>query len=301
MRILALSDTHHPENDLLSLDRGVLEHRPDWIVIAGDMLDAFDEVHLAEYLSMLARYDQPKLCVLGNHDLWHEQLDTPPLFSRLRQHDWGKHGIHLLNNGPVMQGSTAFVGTTGWYDYSLYSAARDFPDLHVYTHDDFRNWEDLTRDDCHRLFVPRNRKRWSDLSESDFARKVIVIESGSELQSIHCNDRLYIRWGVSDSEVSQRFAADLEVQLKQAQDVADHVIAVLHYLPFRAGVMVTQDPVQAGFTPYLGAAGFGDLVCRFSKVKTLIHGHSHTDMVYRVGGITCYSCTATARLIEIET
>ena len=123
----------------------------------------------------------------------------------------------------------------------------------------------------------------------------------SELQPPHCNDRLFIRWGASDSEICQRFAADLDEQLKSVSDVADHVVVVLHYLPFQAGVVQRPDPVHAFFTPYLGALRLGDVIRSYPKVRTVIHGHSHVDMVYDVDGITCFSCSPTPHLVEINT
>ena len=87
MRVLALADTHYPENDLAALDAAVLQHTPDVIVILGDMLDEFHHARLCEYTAALGRYNCSKSCVLGNHDFWshgkfvyNDQIHVPLIF-----------------------------------------------------------------------------------------------------------------------------------------------------------------------------------------------------------------------------
>lgn len=101
MRVLSLSDTHYPVSlGLTAFESAMLKQAPDLVVIAGDMLDCFDEQRMLEYLEILARYEPPKLCVIGNHDLWHEDRDTKALYEFLERFAWSDYGVHLLNTAP---------------------------------------------------------------------------------------------------------------------------------------------------------------------------------------------------------
>ena len=78
LRILQISDIHVRDNptqlaQVVDLARG---SRPDYIVIAGDTLNTWNEAlePLEQLFTGLAELDVPMYAVLGNHDHWSKEL-----------------------------------------------------------------------------------------------------------------------------------------------------------------------------------------------------------------------------------
>lgn len=297
MKILAVSDLHYPDNPLEWLEPAVLRHRPDLIVIAGDLLHMFDAQRFQEALEFLAKFDQRKLIVIGNHDLWHERRSTAELYDELKNRDMSSYGVHVLDSDPITIGSTGFVGSLGWYDYSLFAHHPDFDSVHFYSCEGFREWEDLTQDDFGRLLVPENRKPWSALSPLDFERKVILLEDGDCRQSAHWYDRIYIRWGVTDAALTARMNSVLEVHLRSLHDRVDRIIAVTHHVPFKETIGECNDPVQAYTSAFMGSFLLGRTILRYPKVEAVLYGHTHNPKAFVVGHVACWGLHARPQLI----
>jgi 3',5'-cyclic AMP phosphodiesterase CpdA len=103
----------------------------DALIITGD-LAIRNPLKLAECLTLFDGFKGPKMFVAGNHDLWSPPFTAMERYETKLDEIGSACGFHYLDNGPLMIGTTAFVGTIGWYDYEF----RD-PDLEV----DFKYYE----------------------------------------------------------------------------------------------------------------------------------------------------------------
>jgi len=256
VRIALTSDLHvehHPEVIPLVAER-VAALRPDVLVVAGD-LTANDE-RLEAALAALARSAPRTLFVAGNHDLWCHRDGGPT--SRTRYEEIVPRraraaGVTALGREPVAVDGVAFVGVTGWYDYSLRE-----PDLDAqFTLDDYRRgragvlrWND-------KLFV-----HWPD-------------DEGRLL---------------SDEEICAAQVAALEAQL--ADEGARPTVVVTHHLGHRALVtnfaqLIAGLPAEVrtrrevGEPPwdflngFMGSARLGEVALARPSVKALLAGHTH--------------------------
>lgn len=154
MRIAAVSDIHvlHDGSDeplLAKIKERVEELNPDVFVIAGDISDQLDI--LSDSLARLNVKNCVNLFVAGNHDIWFEEGDgTSSLekYSRVIGEICRENGFHHLPDAPFELESYAFVGSTGWYDYSFRREDLGIP-RENYERKEYRGavWYDLFRID----------------------------------------------------------------------------------------------------------------------------------------------------------
>ncbi len=156
MRIAAVSDIHARiggiDDGLVAAIRARVEEiDPDIFIIAGDISEKIAD--LERNLDKLALSSSTNLYVAGNHDIWFEE--NPPLGS-LEKYSTAigdvckKAGfIHLPDEFHV-DGTTAFVGTVGWYDYSFRRTDLDIP-LSSYTE---KQWKDAVWRDYYSIDWP---------------------------------------------------------------------------------------------------------------------------------------------------
>jgi len=136
-RILATADLHwglYDEGDDCTrrLAQFAAESGADALIIAGDVADSTDD-GFVECLSQFEAFDGPRMLVPGNHDVW--APDGPPegvdgsgsmaKYQRALPAQAQHAGFHMLDGHPLRLGPVAFVGTMGWYDYSLRNPALD--------------------------------------------------------------------------------------------------------------------------------------------------------------------------------
>jgi len=129
-RLLAAADLHfglRPEGDECTrlLAQQVCGSQADAFVIAGDVGET-DARNLRTCLQMFDAFTGLKLMVPGNHDLWTTSGDTERKYRTILPQVAADSGFAYLDRGPVTAGRTAFIGSIGWYDYSLRN-----PDLAV--------------------------------------------------------------------------------------------------------------------------------------------------------------------------
>ncbi len=104
--IYAISDTHDEEQiEVLAIPSKV-----DCIVHAGDV------VHHEKLFKKLDGFSLPVIIVLGNHDLWHQNLDYKNVIAKLKKIAKKYKNIFLLENEKVELGRIRFIGSTFWYN-----------------------------------------------------------------------------------------------------------------------------------------------------------------------------------------
>lgn len=150
MRIAAISDIH-VRND--GSDRRLLETirqrvetlSPDIFIIAGDVSSKLQI--LSDSLEILFQPDCTNLFVCGNHDLFFQEdkgLGSLEKYSTKVGEVCEKNKFIHLPENPYIVGKTAFVGSLGWYDYSLRRQDLRIPEA-AYEKKEFKGeiWFDL--------------------------------------------------------------------------------------------------------------------------------------------------------------
>lgn len=122
-KLLATADLHltlYPEGDTsaFELARHVCESDADAFIIAGDVAD-MSLGSIASCLRLFEGFEGLKLLVPGNHDLWVRSGDSKERYRTELPRVARECGFHMLDLGPATAGSWGFVGSIGWYDYSL--------------------------------------------------------------------------------------------------------------------------------------------------------------------------------------
>ena len=130
MRVAVSCDLHWgltPEGDASTreLARKLAADPPDVFIIAGDIAGA-DKTRFLEGLDVFRELRALKLLVLGNHDLWVNRGDSMGIFEKLPAVA-REANFRALEEGPVTEGGTAFVGNIAWYDYSFRDRSLNLP------------------------------------------------------------------------------------------------------------------------------------------------------------------------------
>ena len=155
--LLAAADLHfglYPKGDHCTrrLAQRVCRSDADVFIIAGDVGDA-DVENVRTCLQVFDAFSGIKLMVPGNHDLWTTAGDSEEKYRTVLPRIAAECGFAYLDAGAVTAGGTAFIGSIGWYDYSLRN-----PDLDV-SLEDYRHkslpgvctWND-------KLYIQRDRE-----------------------------------------------------------------------------------------------------------------------------------------------
>jgi len=128
LRLLATADLHYGtsaagDRAVEALARAVCESDADALLVAGDI--GVGAAGLEACLALFAPFRGRKLAVPGNHDVWvaREGESSWDLHEAAIPERLARHGFHALHLAPVTVGPVAFVGSMGWYDYSLGDAS----------------------------------------------------------------------------------------------------------------------------------------------------------------------------------
>lgn len=249
MRVVLTSDLHvehHREVIDLVAER-VRALAPAVLVVAGDVSHDLDTLEAA--LAALRPAAPRVVFVPGNHDLWcaPEGPTSRARFEEEIPRRLAGIGVDALGGGPVEIGGVAFVGVTGWYDYSLRNRALDA----TFTLDDYR------------------RGSWGRLRWNDKARIVWPGDDGAPLD---------------DPAICAAQVALLERQLAEAG--ARPTVVVTHHVPF-AELVTSYESLGRGGDPeaarlgwdfingFMGSAHLGEAMRRAPGVRLGCCGHTH--------------------------
>jgi hypothetical protein len=248
MRIAFTSDLHvdyQLEVVGLVADR-TAELEPDALVIAGDLSP---DLRLCEKtIKLLASSANKLLFVPGNHDLWplsdgsqssyRAKANSRQRYTEVLPELVERYGAVYLGLEPFVLGEVAFVGVTGWYDFSFRNR-----DLDSVIHEE--NYES-----------GRYRTmQWMDCRHMDWPDG-----SSGQLRDVSlCN------WMVD------RLAA----QTEKVAGVAERVVAVTHFLSHGGMVTHTGRPRADFVTAFLGSKRLGEVLDRCDDLARVISGHYH--------------------------
>lgn len=238
MRLALTSDLHvehHPEVVTLIAER-VRALAPDVLVVAGDVTPHLATLEAA--LRELARASPRLLFVPGNHDLW--MLPGTPSsrerYERALPEACARAGVGCVGREPIEIDGVAFVGVTGWYDYSLRNRALDG----TFTLDDYR------------------RGAWGRLRWNDKLRVSWPGDDGVELD---------------DPAICAAQVVSLERQLDAAG--ARPTVVVTHHLPLAELVTSRGEPPWDFINGFMGSARLGEAMRRAAGVRHAVCGHTH--------------------------
>jgi Icc-related predicted phosphoesterase len=238
MRLALTSDLHvehHPEVVALIVER-VRAIAPDVLVIAGDVSSQLATLEAA--LAELRRAAPRLVFVPGNHDLW--MLSGTPSSRARYEHEipalCARAGVDVVGGEPIEIDGVAFVGVTGWYDYSLRNRALD----DTFTLADYR------------------RGAWGRLRWNDKLRISWPGDDGAELD---------------DPAICDAQVRSLERQL--AAVGARPTVVVTHHLPVAELVTSRGEPPWDFINGFMGSARLGEAMRRAPGVRLGVCGHTH--------------------------
>jgi len=248
MRIASVSDLHldHAANRELmpALAAEIHRYGADLVVIAGDVS------HLEVWIERAIRSFQvvaPRVAyVPGNHDLWQapEQLERGA-------NTWARYrddlralvtdlGAAYLPSEPLRLGTVAVAGTCGWYDYGF--MLPEHRELMTPERGRTKRWE---------------RYQWSD------ANFVAFRGSNGDI--------------MSDHDVVEVMLAELAAQLEALQEdvEVEQIFVATHHLPFDELVLRSGTLPWEFFNAFMGSPRLGALLSEYSKVRSVVYGHTH--------------------------
>jgi predicted phosphohydrolase len=122
-RLLVTADLHYgnrPQADLCTraLAGFAGAREADALALAGDIGEREPDT-FATCLELFSDFDGPRLLVPGNHDVWRNEADSREKYEELLPRLAQEAGFHMLDDEPRVIGDAGFVGSIGWYDYSM--------------------------------------------------------------------------------------------------------------------------------------------------------------------------------------
>jgi len=192
--------------------------------------------------------------VPGNHDIWDLELQKYKIKQGISMQKYEvdlpnatkRAGFHFLPSNPlIIEDEFAFIGSIGWYDYTL-----------------------------------KNHKWDEKLSQEQ------VKYEEKYYKGRYLNELNYSNWGMTDKEVVEEFRNRLKDSFEVVKKIEKKMM-VLHYLPFMQSVEYKEIIEWDYFNAFMGAKIFGELIREF-QISTVIHGHTHMPLKYRLDDIMIY-------------
>ena len=292
MRICAAADIHYPRTDhdrCVAIAEAMCGSRADVIVLAGDVSTG-PEKHYRKFLRLFRAFDGPRLLVPGNHDLWSlaRRPDTQRRYRRTLKHIAETSGFHYLPGSPFVVGDVGFVGSIGWYDYSLRQVRSPVPGVRVTP---LRARRTPRGPELDANFARRDVP-WEELTEADFTGQALMWSHESVWKQLVWNDALYVGWGDTDSATTQRLADELGRDIEAVEPRVGYWVGVTHCVPFAELAGEPSADVEAAFVrAFLGSPVFGRAFLAHPKCRLVLCGHRHQQQVLSVGGIVAANCS----------
>lgn len=289
MKLLAISDVHvDPDKPgpWQEFAARAQDEQPDVLVLAGD-LTLGKPASYETLLGQFGFFSGPKLFVPGNHDLWqlHSKRKTWDRYERELPAAVAAAGWHYLDFGPVLVGDVAFIGCTGWYDFSLRQRTAPRPGLRVSPGQLSAPGRGM------KLFSARSRVLWEELGPDDYRTRAMQVSEESLSEGVVWNDAYYIDWQKSDEEMTRFFCDRLLAQARQISQ-ARQTVAVTHFVPFLEALPDYTDVAPAYARAFAGSLALGETILSLPQAKVAIFGHWHLSGHWRIGGMDAYNVSA---------
>jgi len=261
----------------------------DAMVLAGDLATGAEK-HYHKLLRLFRAFEGPRLLVPGNHDLWSiaRRPDTQRRYRRTLRRIAEANGFHYLPGTPFVFRQVGFVGSIGWFDYSLRQAEPPVPAIRVTPLHARRtpHGPELDAD-----FARRN-VRWQELTDADYAGQALMWSQDNVWRQLVWNDTLYVAWGDTDAATTQRLAQELQRDIETIEPGVDYWVGVTHCVPFAELAGEPSEDVESAFVrAFLGSAVYGRTFLAHPKCRLVLCGHRHQQQVLSVGDIVAANCS----------
>jgi hypothetical protein len=226
--------------------------RPDVLLLGGDLGTVR---HFEECLALFKGLDCKIAAVPGNHDIWVEpddlRGDSYDLYRRLLPKTCAAHGVHYLDQGPLLlpEADLAIVGSMNWYDYSwaIERLQQEVPD-----------------------YAERLRDKRFNLGRH--------------------NDARFVRWPFDDAAFTAQAVRVCEQHLNAVLAQAAQVIVLTHHPAFYGLSFPRDHPPQAPdgllWDAFSGNAAMEALLARHAaRIPWVFSGHTHRARHNRLGPI----------------
>lgn len=304
MKIIAAADIHFPRYGLAWTEAMAVQMcncGADVLILAGDITTG-DATQFNQILGVFKNFKGPRLFIPGNHDLWvdDEDPDTSTLYYSTLQTIITDAGFHYLPGAPYIVGKIGFVGSLGWYDYSMRQIQTPYAGLHVTPLKAKR-----TADTTQITPLTETPIAWENLTTEHYKGKALMWHEDDKLQNIVWNDALYMDWKITDEAVTAQMLADIAIDLKALPEAVNQVVAVTHHVPHESLLKSHRDKVGAAFSKaYLGANSLASALEADPRMRLVLYGHSHHQNTMGRNGILYANCSVadnagSPRLFEI--
>ncbi len=274
VRIVYTSDLHSdatPQNAALLpyLARRAVALRPDVFVIAGDLAESTTAVR--QSLEVFRAVPGVRLYLPGNHDLF---VEGPPESAPTSRDKYERDlpaaaqaaGFKALGVHAVTVENVAFVSVTGWFDYGFRDPALDVCVTTLqYT---AGQWRGVRAFDRGHVFWPR---------PSPTGAPPGAPPPGAQPCSA-------LGAWATDAEIDADMGGFLDSQLR-ATAASEHVVAIVHVLPFAALVQRRAFGNVAFHDAYLGSAAIGARLRLEPRLRAVITGHLHRPADLDLDGV----------------
>ena len=272
MKIAFTSDIHYDITEgnkqlLPYLSAEVAERCPDVFIIAGDVANSLGTLH--EALSAFNTLSGRRLFVPGNHDLW---IESKNAVKKRKEDSWWRYrtgipevceenGFEYLPRNPVVIDGVGFVGSAGWYDYSLRDPRLD----DVFWSSDYARGEFVDSRFIRGILNDVRRTCWLKYPES------------SDWRTRLCKE--------TTQEVFQRMLDELKADVAAVMEQIQTLVVIVHTNPFAACIQ-RKEPADP-FDAYEGSTRLGKTLVQYAQKTrvTCICGHRHKPLDITVDGV----------------
>jgi len=227
--------------------------KADIFVIGGDISTSIDK--FSETFDIFSDVADHKYFVIGNHDVWVREYDSPgdSLLKYQSLIETTKNGFSCLDKTPSVftatDGTTiGIVGIIGWYDYSFRDKKIDI--LYPLS----MNMYKLKR-------FPDGRTMWMDGK--------------------------YVKWGQTDEYMADYFAKILRTHILNISPV-DIICCFIHHIPFEKMIKNGDDQWNMG-NAFSGSKKIEKVIRQYDNIKYVFCGHSHRKFEGTLYGKKCFN------------
>ena len=280
MRIVATADLHYERADSRPathrLAERIVADAADALMILGDTFAGREE-DLDECLALFQGFPGPKLLCAGNHDLWTAaDGDSRAILEQTIPRVAERSGFHVLDQAPLVHEDVGFVGGCGWYDYGFRQ-----PELNVPI-------------EFYRLKMGPGAARRMDPNRSLDLPWDQTPPEAYRISAIW-QDGVFVRWGASDEEVSDRMVERLRKDIAAVAPDVRAIVCGAHHIPFEEMVTRKSNANWAFANAFMGSPRIGEALAECEKTRAAIFGHSHCPGRSRIGRIEAVNTGSTYR------
>lgn len=166
IRIQYVSDIHLEKNEI-----PILHHNGDYLVLAGDIGNPFDDIY-CEFIEEQSKKYEKVFLIAGNHEYFSHNINATNLHINMMTNSFQKKNIHFLNNSVYdITDNLRIIGSTLWSNMShltslyisdfihitskpgVYLTIKEYRNMHKISKDFIKQQIDMAKNDNKQLIV----------------------------------------------------------------------------------------------------------------------------------------------------